>query len=84
MRDRERLAALEPGGSPERPVDVSTPAVIEGRARSTPCVQCGGELSIEDHAVHADAHHSLRVVRARCRACHAPRALYFRLPASPS
>jgi hypothetical protein len=84
VRDRERLAALEPGGDPARPLDVATPAVIEGRARAMPCVQCGGELEILEHATVPDPHRSLRVIRARCRRCHAPRAIYFGLPAAPS
>lgn len=84
IRDKQRLVELEPGGSAARPLDVTTPAVIEGRARATPCVQCGGELAIDEHVVAPDPSHSLRLIRARCRRCHTRRELYFRLPPPPS
>jgi hypothetical protein len=85
VKDRERLIALSAGGSAERPIEVATPAVIEGRARSTPCGQCGGELDVAEHSVERGAGgESLRVVGCRCRRCHAPRVIYFRLPVGPS
>jgi hypothetical protein len=84
VRDRERLATLAPGGSPTRPIEVATSAVVEARARATPCPQCDGELAVEEHAVAPDPTRSLRVVRARCRRCHVPRAIYFQLPAGPN
>src|SRR5689334_210020 len=79
VRERERLSAAAPGGAPDRPITVSSASVIEGQARSTPCVQCGGELLLRDHAAAAHASESLRVVRLVCRLCHAPRALWFRI-----
>jgi len=39
VRDREKLAALSPGGSDAHPIDVTSAAVVEGRARAIPCVQ---------------------------------------------
>jgi len=33
------------GGSPERPIDVTSASVVEGEARRTPCIQCDGELA---------------------------------------
>jgi hypothetical protein len=72
--DRERLAAAAPGGQRDRPIVVPTVSVIESMARSTPCVQCGGELELRDHAAPEA---TLRVLRLVCRLCHAPRELWF-------
>lgn len=80
VRDRERLAALEPGGSPERPIEVPSPSVIELRARGTPCPQCAGELAVDDHQTEA----GLRVVSVTCRRCHVSRRLWFRLAPGPN
>jgi hypothetical protein len=75
--ERERLAAMAPGGRRDRPIVVTTVSVIESMARSTPCVQCGGELELKDHAAPADGQGKVRVVRALCRLCHAPREIWF-------
>jgi hypothetical protein len=74
---RERLAAAAPGGARDRPIVVGSASVIESIARSTPCVQCGGELSLQDHAAPPDGQGRLRVTRMVCRLCHAPRELWF-------
>jgi hypothetical protein len=74
---REKLAATAPGGARDRPLVVVSASVIESMARSTPCVQCGGELSLQDHAAPADGQGRLRVCRMICRLCHAPRELWF-------
>ncbi len=79
VREREKLAAMLPGGSPDNPIEVPSASVVEVRARSIPCPQCGGELDVGDHAATQYEGQSLRVVEARCRRCGAPRALYFRL-----
>jgi len=81
VRDRERLAALEPGGAAERPIEVPSAAVIEVRVRATPCIQCEGEYAIDDHQ-HAAG---LRVVSVTCRQCHVSRRLWFRIaPSGPN
>ena len=79
VRDRERLVLVAPGGAPDRPIPVDTPAVIEGTARSTPCHQCGGELSIDEHTIDNHGGELLRLVKATCRRCHTPRRIWFRL-----
>jgi len=76
VRDREKLAKLEPGGSAERPLEVPSPAVIEPRVRSMRCPQCDGEYTIDDHQAPAAG---LRRVAVTCRLCHVPRQLWFRL-----
>ena len=75
-RDRERLAALLPGGSQQRPIIVSSAAVIEPRVIRTPCLHCGGEYRIHEHEWAAP---SVRRVEAGCRHCSAMRTIWFRL-----
>jgi hypothetical protein len=74
-RDREKVARLEPGGGPERPIAVTSASVVEPSARATPCPLCGGALRVDEHA----AAEGLRVVRATCVRCGVARKIYFRL-----
>lgn len=78
-RDLERLAALAPGGSPERAIEITSPAEVEVRARATPCPICQGELRVEEHTAETLSGLRLRVARVRCAVCRAPRSLYYRL-----
>jgi hypothetical protein len=80
-RDRERLFALDPGGSPEHPIDVSAVSVIELRACSVACPRCNGEHRVDEHAAVTTEHGArLREVRLACRECRSRRSLWFRLP----
>ena len=79
VRDRERLAELEPGGSAERPIDIASPAVIEGRVGSLRCPQCDGNYAIDDHQ---SASPGVRVVSVTCRMCRTSRQYWFRLGSS--
>lgn len=76
VRDRERLAALEVGGSPERPIPVDSAAVVEVRVRSLACPQCVGEYKVIDHRAPASG---LRQVHVTCTRCGVSRELWFRL-----
>ncbi len=76
VRDREKLAALVPGGSEARPIAIETPAVIDGRVRSMRCPQCDGEYTPGDHAAPSAG---LRRVSVTCRLCHVSRNVWFRL-----
>jgi predicted Zn finger-like uncharacterized protein len=76
VRDREKLAALVAGGSAERPIEVVSSAVIEGRVRDTPCPQCEGELRVKDHRSTGAG---MRAVDVKCQSCGAPRTLWFRI-----
>jgi hypothetical protein len=78
-RQRVRLAELEPGGTAERPIVVESASVIETRARDTPCAVCEGALEVVEHASVAHGESRLRRVDLRCRACHAPRSIWFRI-----
>jgi hypothetical protein len=73
---RELLATLEPGGSPRRPIDVSSAAVIEPRATTTPCPLCGGFYRVHEHTRPVP---SLRRVDVGCRHCSTTRTLWFRI-----
>jgi hypothetical protein len=78
VRDREKLARLSAGGSQERPIEVGSVAVIEGRARAMPCPQCEGTYRIVDHRAPRSG---LRVLDVTCQQCHVSRELWFRLVA---
>ena len=75
---RQRLVAAGPGGAKDRPLVVSSASVVEGRARAVPCIQCGGELDLQQHAAPEA---TLRRVLLVCRLCHAPREIWFRIDA---
>lgn len=82
IHDRERLWSLSPGGSAARPITVVSPAVIEARVAAMPCPQCEGELALREHETTPTGD---RVVSVRCKLCHAPRQIWFRLgSAAPS
>lgn len=79
---RERLLALEPGGSPERPVLVVSAAVVETHAESVPCPRCNNKHEVTEHlAVTVDGSR-LREARLRCRQCGSTRSLWFRIQES--
>jgi hypothetical protein len=80
-RDLERLAGLEPGGGPERPIAVESPAAVDVIATARPCPLCGGSLHLEEHAAEVIGGVRLRVARLGCAACGIRRARYFRLDA---
>lgn len=73
---REQLAALSPGGSPRRAISVASAAVIEGRAATMACPQCGGLYRMHEHTRPVPG---LRRVEVACRQCSTPRVLWFRI-----
>ena len=77
---RHKLALLEPGGAPDRPIEVTSASVIEVHATSLPCLTCGersGRIDAHDAVTHDGK--SLRHVRLRCSRCGARRNLYVRI-----
>jgi hypothetical protein len=80
VKDRARLAALEPGGSEARAIAVSSASLVEVEARATPCALCGGGVRVEEHA----AKEGLRHVHVLCMQCGARRTLYFRVIPLPN
>jgi len=83
---REKLFRLEPGGSPERPLEIPTASVVESRARALGCARCGGETKLEDHAALVVEAGARRRARMRCRACRADFDVWLAIvePALPS
>ena len=79
VRRSERLAGEMPGGSPGHPIDVAAASVVEGKARATPCIQCGGDLELRSDRAKSTARGVLRELALACRRCHAPRTLWFRI-----
>jgi hypothetical protein len=76
VREREELAKQALGGSPTRPIEVTTVSVIEVRAGQMPCPQCDGELRVKAHEAPAP---KLRRVDVCCRQCCVSRSLWFRI-----
>lgn len=79
MRDLEKLARLEPGGGPDRPVLVESVAQVDVMATARPCPLCQGGLRLVEHAAETVDRARLRVARLTCTVCGVPRARYFRL-----
>ena len=78
-KQRERLATLEEGGLPERPIVVESASQVEVHARSMPCARCGGSLALTEHVAQTIDGARLRIARMTCAACGARRSIYFRL-----
>lgn len=75
----ERLAALEEGGSPQRPIAIDSTAVVEIRAVARPCPLCGEPLKLDAHTAEVIDGIRLRVAAVACTLCGTRRAVYFRL-----
>ncbi|HXU74072.1 MAG TPA: hypothetical protein VN947_32355 [Polyangia bacterium] len=85
VRDRQKLAALLPGGAPDRPIDVPSAAVIPIRARGTPCPLCDGALHIEHEAAESRGGRLLHATHVACTRCGVARVLWFQVtPGLPS
>lgn len=76
---RERLFALEAGGSSERPLPILSAAVVEAHAESVPCPRCGGKHDVAEHVAVTVQGIRLREARLRCRQCGTSRSLWFRI-----
>jgi hypothetical protein len=78
-RDLDRLARLAPGGAPDRPLPIASPAQVEVIAGARPCPLCDGALRVEDHAAETVGGVRLRIARVVCTACGVRRSVYFTL-----
>ena len=77
---RIKLAALEEGGAPNRPIEVASASVVEPHASSLPCAACGAQgVRIEEHVAITVGESRLRVARVRCQQCSVRREIYFRI-----
>lgn len=77
--DLERLARLQPGGAPDRPIEIESPAQVEVIAERTPCPRCEAMLTLREHALETVEGDVLRVARLACTSCGVPRDVWFRL-----
>ena len=71
------LARLEPGGSPERPIELSSASVVEPHAAGLACAACGGTTRVLEHTARTAP--PLRVAHVGCTRCGVERDVYFRL-----
>lgn len=78
-RQRERLFELEPGGSPERPIDIESASVVEVKAEATPCPRCGVPVRVEAHRAPSSPGMRLREAAVVCPRCGSRRSIWFRL-----
>ena len=79
VQAKRRLLDLEPGGSPERPIEVPTPAIVEPKAKSLSCPRCDEPFFVDEHVAHTDGHGRLREAKLRCKVCGERRSLWFRI-----
>jgi len=79
---RQKLAELDPGGSPERPLDVSSASVVQARAEAQHCLRCNLPMRCDEHTTFAGPHGLLRLAKLDCRGCGATRDLYLRIVGS--
>lgn len=81
-RDLARLAAASPGGSPSRPIVVSSASEVEVHAAGMPCAICQSRVRVEEHAAVVISGVPLRVARVACTFCRARRDIHFQLAGS--
>ncbi len=77
--DLERLYALGPGGSRERPRSLATPSLLKSSAESVPCPLCGERLRMKEDSVDRSTDELLRVAHLSCSVCGRGRDMWFRL-----
>ena len=78
-REREKLANLELGGSPARPIEVVSASLVEITAEGMKCPRCGAAPRVEEHVAQTLNGVPLRIAWTRCRQCGHRRAVYFRI-----
>lgn len=80
---RMKLASLEPGGAPDRPIEVTSASVVEVHASSLPCAACGASgVRVEEHVAVTIDERPLRIARLICPRCGVRRDVYFRIAAT--
>ena len=83
---RMKLATLEAGGAPDRPIEVTSASTIEPHASSMHCASCDNAgVRVEEHVAETvrasgtEPERRLRVVHVRCPRCGVRRSVYFRI-----
>jgi hypothetical protein len=77
LHDRLRLAALEPGGSVERPIRVTSASQIDPTVRSLVCPACGQRLYAAHERASVVGGLVRRAVDLECRHCTHRRTAHF-------
>jgi hypothetical protein len=77
--DLVKLYAVEPGGSPKLPIDLTSASQVEVDALSRRCPLCESDQRVTAHDVETHDTHRLRVARLQCKGCHATWNRYYRL-----
>jgi hypothetical protein len=77
VRTRDRIAQLEPGGSPDWPIALESAVLVERRAASIPCPRCAGPVTVITHDARATTDARRREVIARCQRCSHARSVWF-------
>jgi hypothetical protein len=81
VRDLDRLARLAPGGTPDHPIPIETPPLVEVTVAAMRCPLCEGTLRLDEHAAETIDGDRLRIAHLTCTTCGVPREIYFRLSA---
>ncbi len=81
LREREEAILASEGGSPDFPIVVDTPVIVDGRAKAKPCPLCGGKLKFEEQTVDRYQGRLLRRTHLQCVTCGVPRRFWFRIAA---
>jgi hypothetical protein len=76
-----RLVGDRPGGAPDRPLRVGSPAEIEPRVEREPCLWCAGTIRVDTHEVEEHDDRLLRRVVGRCSACGRELVTWFHVQA---
>ncbi len=76
---RERAAALEPGGAPERPIEVGSASLVEPIALGKRCHHCDGVLRLVEHDAPFVGGLRLRRVQSKCVSCGKPRTIWVKV-----
>ena len=79
IEKKERLAELEPGGSPERPIEVPSASVVELRAVELGCIHCDQRPRVDAHDARVVEGRGLRRVRLSCPRCGSKREVWLRI-----
>lgn len=78
-RERQQQAQVEPGGSPEKALPITSPSVVEVEALTRRCTRCEGAMRLAQHSAETIDGERLRVAHLSCDFCSATREVYFRL-----
>jgi hypothetical protein len=77
--DLEKLDAMAPGGTPQRPRDVESAAQVDVIAGQRRCPRCRVACRLDQHVVRTIDGQSLRVALVSCPRCAGRAELWFRL-----